>query len=282
MKNKFFLSILTCTYNSEKHLQECIDSVVVQALEPNEFEHIFVNNNSTDKTEEIIKNYQRKYPQYNIRIIKQTTKGVYNAMNMWIREAKWKYLNMLNSDDYWEPGMIKKYINFIKETWEKEIYCGYNYHIFDQWRKEERHHKYMWKKLNLNKLLEYNPINHQAIFYQKSLHERFGMYEEKFKILSDYKFWLVLWSHNIFPLWYKKYVVNFRYSGMSQNPRNLTVVLREDINIKKPFISKIIYIKIKTNTLFYTYIMQYIICFSKYIGVYDKISPFWRKYILRK
>lgn len=282
MKNRKFLSIITCTYNSEKYLQECIDSVILQKLDPNEFEHIFVDWYSTDKTIKIIKDYQNTISNYNIKIIQSPAKWIYNAMNIWIKEAKWKYLNMLNSDDYREPDIIKDYIDFIKKTWEKEIYCGYNYDIYDNWNKKERHHKYMWKILNLDRLLEYNPTNHQAIFYQKSLHDKFGKYEEKFEILADYRFRLTLWQKNITAIWFKKYIVNFRCSGKSQNPKNLILVLLENINIKKKIIPFLKYIKIKTNTFLYIYITQYIIKFFKYIKLYSIISPLWKNFILRK
>jgi glycosyltransferase involved in cell wall biosynthesis len=66
------LSIVTCTYNSEKYLQECIDSVIAQDLDTNIYEHVFVDAYSTDKTKNIIKKYQKQYP--NVKIIERQPK----------------------------------------------------------------------------------------------------------------------------------------------------------------------------------------------------------------
>jgi glycosyltransferase involved in cell wall biosynthesis len=66
------LSIITCTYNSEKYLQECIDSVVAQNLDIHEYEHIFVDAYSTDKTKKIIVEYKKKYS--NVRLIEREPK----------------------------------------------------------------------------------------------------------------------------------------------------------------------------------------------------------------
>ncbi|MBR4633566.1 glycosyltransferase family 2 protein [bacterium] len=66
------LSIITCTYNREKCLQQCIDSVIAQNLDLNTYEHIFVDAYSKDKTKTIIKNYMAKYK--NVRLIEREPK----------------------------------------------------------------------------------------------------------------------------------------------------------------------------------------------------------------
>ena len=52
------ISVLTTVHNSEKYLTETIDSVLNQTFK--DFEYIIVNDGSTDKTEEIIKNFMKK------------------------------------------------------------------------------------------------------------------------------------------------------------------------------------------------------------------------------
>ena len=80
------LSIITCTYNSENYLQECINSVIAQNLNINEYEHVFVDAYSIDKTKEIIEKYAIKY--HNVRLIERKAKWIYNAMNEWIKESE--------------------------------------------------------------------------------------------------------------------------------------------------------------------------------------------------
>lgn len=278
-KNNIFLSIVTCTYNSEKHLQECIDSVISQNLDPKEFEHIFVDGYSTDNTIKIIKEYIKKFPNHTIKVIQRQKNGVYNAMNQWIKAAKWKYLNMLNSDDYWESDAIKGYIDFIKKTWEKEIYCGYNYIVSQTWNKQERIPKCRWKKITIETLLDGNPINPQAVFYQKQLHNSFWFYDEKLIIYSAYLFWLLIINQNIQIHRFKKCVVNFRNWWISDNNQRKWWI--EKIKCQKRFLKKNIYIIKIIKIIFYVLIIHTIIKSTQKIWIYSYISPLWRKYILK-
>jgi glycosyltransferase involved in cell wall biosynthesis len=66
------LSIITCTYNSEKYIQECINSVIAQNLDKDDYEHIFVDAYSTDKTKDIIAQYMKKYS--NVELIERKPK----------------------------------------------------------------------------------------------------------------------------------------------------------------------------------------------------------------
>jgi len=80
-KRNILLSIITCTYNSEKFLSETISSVEKQGLDPKIFEHIFIDAESSDETLQIIHDYMERNPSYNIRIVSREAKGIYNAIN---------------------------------------------------------------------------------------------------------------------------------------------------------------------------------------------------------
>lgn len=87
MKRPFF-SIITCTYNSEKFLQENIDSVKSQTFK--DYEHIFIDGYSTDDTNKIINKYiliDRRS-----KIFKYPPKGISNAFNLGIKKSLGKYL----------------------------------------------------------------------------------------------------------------------------------------------------------------------------------------------
>ena len=107
------LSIITCTYNSEKYLQECFDSVVFQNLNSDVYEQIFVDWFSTDSTIDILQEYQKNNPKKNITITQRIARGIYNAMNEWIKLSQWEYLLFLNSDDYLEKDILKEYLLWI-------------------------------------------------------------------------------------------------------------------------------------------------------------------------
>lgn len=68
------LSIITCTYNSEKYLRECLQSIEKQRISEKNFEHIFIDGNSTDSTIEIIQEYKKRNPKFRIKIISSDPK----------------------------------------------------------------------------------------------------------------------------------------------------------------------------------------------------------------
>ena len=51
------ISAIVCTYNRERFLKDCLDSLFDQTLDRSEFEIIIVNNNSTDRTDQICQEF---------------------------------------------------------------------------------------------------------------------------------------------------------------------------------------------------------------------------------
>lgn len=74
------LSIITCTYNSEKYLPEAMASIASQN-NGIDYEHIFVDGMSSDTTCDIIKKYAANNPTVGVILEQRNPKGIYNAMN---------------------------------------------------------------------------------------------------------------------------------------------------------------------------------------------------------
>ena len=109
------LSIITCTYNSEKYLPEAIGSVTSQNHWI-DYEHIFIDGMSIDSTCDLIKEYAASNPTINILLEQRSPKGIYNAMNEWIKLATWDFILFLNSDDFLSTNIIAQYLAFVKEN----------------------------------------------------------------------------------------------------------------------------------------------------------------------
>ena len=91
------LTIIVPAYNSGKTISKCIDSIIQSKSD--EFECIIVNDGSIDNTKEIVENYANNYNQ--IRLINTNNKGVSNARNIGLYEAKGEYITFIDSDDYY-------------------------------------------------------------------------------------------------------------------------------------------------------------------------------------
>lgn len=98
------VSILIPVYNTERYLEKCLDSVINQTLK--EIEIIITNDGSTDRSEDIIKEYIKK----DSRIIytKQINLGLGATRNKGIELAKGEYLAFLDSDDWVDLDYYEK------------------------------------------------------------------------------------------------------------------------------------------------------------------------------
>jgi glycosyltransferase involved in cell wall biosynthesis len=95
--HKNFFSIITCTHNSSLFLQKNIESLKKQNLR--DFEHIFIDGFSTDRTVDIIKKYQAEYPNQ-VKLFQFKPEGISKAMNQGIKNSSGEYLLHLHSDDF--------------------------------------------------------------------------------------------------------------------------------------------------------------------------------------
>lgn len=111
MAENINVSIILPVYNVEKYLRECLESAINQTL--GSIEIIAVNDGSTDNSLEILKEYQQKG---NIKIINQKNKGLSEARNSGLKEAKGEYIYFLDSDDYIDINSMKYCYTKCKEN----------------------------------------------------------------------------------------------------------------------------------------------------------------------
>ena len=98
------ISIVIPVYNVEKYLRECLDSILAQTYQ--DFEIICVDDGSVDNSLKILEEYSLKDSRF--VIIKQNHLGAAEARNRGIEAARGKYIQFLDSDDYFEPDMLEE------------------------------------------------------------------------------------------------------------------------------------------------------------------------------
>lgn len=103
------ITVVIPTYNREKTIKYCLDSVLNQTFSP--LEIIVVDDCSTDNTVEIVKNY----PDSRIRcIVLESNSGAQVARNRGIKESRGKWIAFQDSDDEWVPSKLEKQVNVLK------------------------------------------------------------------------------------------------------------------------------------------------------------------------
>ena len=107
------ISIIIPVYNLEKYIAETINSCLMQDIPYDEYEIICVDDGSKDKSAEIIREFQSRYP--NIILHSQTNSGVSAARNKGLEIASGRYVWFLDGDDMMLPNCLK----LITETMTK-------------------------------------------------------------------------------------------------------------------------------------------------------------------
>lgn len=96
------LSLIVPIYNMETYLERCLDTILRQGLDEEEYEVILVNDGSTDNSKYICERYVANH--HNFRLIDQPNSGVAVARNTGIDAASGKFIGFVDSDDYLLDG----------------------------------------------------------------------------------------------------------------------------------------------------------------------------------
>lgn len=110
------ISILILTYNHKKYIKQALDSIIKQKIKV-PYEILVLDDASTDGTQEILREYKRKYPQLLSLYLRK--KNVYHpTKNSYFlaSKAKGRYIAILEGDDYWIDSLkLQKQYDFLEE-----------------------------------------------------------------------------------------------------------------------------------------------------------------------
>lgn len=119
------VSVLMPAFNAEKHIAEAIESILRQTY--SHFELLILNDGSTDRTKEII-------DQFNddriIRIDLPENQGLVQARNQLVETAKGDYIAFLDADDIALPERLRLQLTFL-ESGSADICGGAHYSLYE-------------------------------------------------------------------------------------------------------------------------------------------------------
>lgn len=173
-------TIITVCLNSAKTIRRTFDSLLEQSFK--DYEYIVVDGESTDGTLEIIREYEPKF-QGRMRWISEKDKGIYDAMNKGIRMAKGDYINIMNSDDWFEKDALKK---IAEVPGNPDVIYGCIRLVFPKSGAMDV------LRIDHRRLAE-TPLFHQGCFIMRTAHEKYGLYDLEYRVSADYDFLLKLY-----------------------------------------------------------------------------------------
>ena len=109
------LSIIVPTYNMEKYLRKCLDSLIVSDENMQLLEVLVINDGSKDSSSQIAHEYEAKYPQ-TFRVIDKENGNYGSCINRGLKEATGKYVKVLDADDYFNPQVLDDFISYLGNT----------------------------------------------------------------------------------------------------------------------------------------------------------------------
>ena len=111
------VSIITVTLNSEKYLEDCINSVARQNYK--NIEHIIIDGKSTDGTLKIIRQHSTHISCW----ISETDRGMYDAINKGLKMATGDIVGILNSDDMFASAdSVRSIVDCFESTNTDSVY----------------------------------------------------------------------------------------------------------------------------------------------------------------
>lgn len=219
------LSIITINYNNATGLEKTLKSLINQNSK--DFEYIIVDGNSTDESKRIIDTNKKHIDKW----ISEKDSGVYNAMNKGIEMANGDYLLFLNSGDMLANSHVLNKILPLLENNSDIIYGNLIYSL----NEVPQTLFTPSKKINLSYFLN-SFLPHPSSFIKKSLFQRIGFYNEKFKIISDWEFFLrAIVVNKASYLHIDEVISDFDNSGISSNSENEKLIYNEKQTVYKEF-----------------------------------------------
>ena len=182
MKNKPLVSIIMNCFNGQKYLVHALNSVIAQTY--SNWELIFWDNQSTDRSAEIIKNYNDKRFQY---FYASNHTLLCEARNKAIEKTNGEYIAFLDVDDWWMPDKLEKQIPLFDDNTVGLVYG--NCWIFkEKLKKKNIYSRYKLPTGSvLNEILKVRKVGLVTIVVRKKYLENLSYpFDSRFHVIGDF------------------------------------------------------------------------------------------------
>ncbi|GAB6060077.1 glycosyltransferase family 2 protein [Desulfonatronum parangueonense] len=227
------ISIITPTWNRMAQLRSSLESVARQKTLP--WEHVIVDNLSTDGTQELVLEYAETAP-YPVRHVREADGGIYQAMNKGLALATGEALHFLNDDDMLHDPQVLSMMGRCLAFTDADIIFG-DVVLLDEGLTGGRNYR-RHRQVNRLTLVE-RTITQQAILYRREAFERCGNFDQELRIAADHE-WLLraFLHHDIQGAYLKRPVAVFRIGGVSNDGESAQAHRRERKLVTQRYFSR--------------------------------------------
>lgn len=223
------ISIITVVYNNVGNIKSAIHSVINQNVK--NFEYIIIDGKSDDGTLEIINEYLKAG---NISLlISEKDKGIFDALNKGILNAKGKYIGFLHSDDIFAANnVIQEITKCILINDPDAVYGDLTYVKKNDVTKVVRY----WKSSTFRRAkLKWGWMPPHPTFYlKKKFYNNYGLHDINLSVNADYDLMIrMLKIKNFNAIYLPKEIIKMRLGGNSNKISNLLTKSLEDYRVIK-------------------------------------------------
>ena len=220
------ISVITVCRNAEKTIENTILSVINQTYD--NIEYIIIDGVSTDNTLNIIDKYKNKISYF----CSEADSGIYEAMNKGVKVSTGDYLFFLNADDtFLHENIIKLVAHKLTQTKAELVYGDLMF------LNKETGKGYIKKQNKLNKiyLLKNTPCQ-PSLFFKRSVFDKCGLFNENYKIVSDYEWILKAFlEDNVSSKYISIPITIFNTGGISTNNKYYQILSQEQTEMLNKF-----------------------------------------------
>lgn len=222
------ISIVIATYNAEKTIRRCLESVVnTHACDGYELDIVVIDGGSTDGTVEIVGSFAHLLGYWE----SAPDRGLAHAWNKGVSHANGDWIIFLGADDYlWRSDSLEKIAPLLadKSNLTKIVYaCVMG--VDDSGKQLG-----IWSS-DWNRKKFYGEMNfsHQGVFHHKTLFTQYGMFDESYLLALDYELMLRYLINNDAIFIPDVIVSAMQSGGMSNTPRNAIRGLQEQARARR-------------------------------------------------
>lgn len=215
------ISVVIAVYNGEATLQQCLDSVMQQTYA--RIELIVIDGGSKDGTVDLIKANAQRISYW----ISEPDRGIYNAWNKALAQARGDWICFLGADDYLWNAQVLELIAEKLVLVPQDIRVAYAQIMLLNNDDEELFAVgEAWENVK-NRFKQAMSLPHQGVMHRRSLFEKHGNFDESFRICGDYE--LLLRELRVSDAVFIDHIIlaGMRNGGISSNPKNSLALLRE-------------------------------------------------------
>lgn len=220
---KPLISIITTSTNSEKHIEQTIQSVLSQSY--TNIEYIIMDGGSSDGTLDIIQKYSDKIKY----CVSEADQGVYDAINKGILHSSGDLVGIIHSDDWYDQNTLNWVVEAYQQNQDAGVFFSDMISVTESNGKELK-----IKFLGKMKLKRYMSVNHPTCFIKRELYDKYK-YDLSYRIAADYDLMLKLYFNGVKFHYINSVLAYHRHGGISSNYKSVL----EAYKVKQKYIGRI-------------------------------------------